>query len=91
MHPENELHKAPLFQNLELMANQIVEGFISGIHKSPFHGFSAEFAEHKVYNNGGRGIHVETSYRLVIRSNEIYGNGLDGIICWAVLTTSPAT
>jgi uncharacterized protein (DUF58 family) len=29
-----------------------VEGFISGMHKSPFHGFSAEFAEHKVYNVG---------------------------------------
>lgn len=35
-----------------LLANQIVEGFISGIHKSPFHGFSSEFAEHKLYNNG---------------------------------------
>ena len=36
---QSELHKAPLFQNLELLANQVVEGFISGIHKSPFHGF----------------------------------------------------
>jgi hypothetical protein len=33
-----------------LLANQVVEGFFSGMHKSPFHGFSAEFAEHKVYN-----------------------------------------
>jgi hypothetical protein len=40
------------FRHLELLANQIVEGFISGMHKSPFHGFSAEFAEHKVYNVG---------------------------------------
>jgi hypothetical protein len=41
--------KISSFRHLELLANQIVEGFISGMH-SPFHGFSAEFAEHKVYN-----------------------------------------
>ena len=40
------------FKNLEILANQIVEGYISGKHKSPFHGFSAEFAEHKIYNVG---------------------------------------
>jgi hypothetical protein len=45
--------------HLELLANQVVEGFISGMHKSPFHGFSAEFAEHKVYNVG-----ESTAYRL---------------------------
>jgi uncharacterized protein (DUF58 family) len=38
--------------NLELLANQVVEGFIIGLHKSPFHGFSVEFAEHKLFNNG---------------------------------------
>ena len=38
--------------NLELLANQVVEGFITGIHKSPFHGFSVEFAEHRLYNKG---------------------------------------
>jgi predicted NUDIX family NTP pyrophosphohydrolase len=41
--------KISSFRHLELLANQIVEGFISGMH-SPFHGFSAEFAEHSVYN-----------------------------------------
>lgn len=40
------------FGNLQLLANQVVEGFISGIHKSPFRGFSAEFAEHKSFNPG---------------------------------------
>ena len=34
------------------MANQVVEGFIVGLHKSPFHGFSVEFAEHRLYNPG---------------------------------------
>lgn len=39
-------------ENLELLANQVVEGFIIGLHKSPFHGFSVEFAEHRIYNQG---------------------------------------
>ena len=39
--------------NLELFARQVVEGFIIGLHKSPFHGFSVEFAEHRLYNQGG--------------------------------------
>ncbi len=38
--------------NLDLLANQVVEGFIIGLHKSPFHGFSVEFAEHRLYNPG---------------------------------------
>lgn len=38
--------------NLELLAKQVVEGFIIGLHKSPFHGFSVEFAEHRLYNHG---------------------------------------
>ena len=39
-------------ENLDLLANQVVEGFIIGLHKSPFHGFSVEFAEHRLYNPG---------------------------------------
>ncbi len=38
--------------NLDLLANQVVEGFITGLHKSPFHGFSVEFADHRLYNTG---------------------------------------
>lgn len=40
------------FNHLDLLANQVVEGFIIGMHKSPFHGFSVEFAEHRLYNPG---------------------------------------
>ncbi len=40
------------FGNLELLSQQVVEGFITGLHKSPFHGFSVEFAEHRLYNTG---------------------------------------
>ncbi|MGB5664100.1 DUF58 domain-containing protein [Eudoraea sp.] len=66
----SELHRAPLFQNLELLANQIVEGFISGIHKSPFHGFSAEFAEHKIYNPGESTKHID--WKLFAKTDKLY-------------------
>lgn len=45
-------HQLHEFDNLEVLANQVVEGFIIGLHKSPFHGFSVEFAEHRLYNPG---------------------------------------
>ncbi|MBO0324343.1 DUF58 domain-containing protein [Muricauda sp. CAU 1633] len=66
----SELHKAQLFQNLELLAHQIVEGFISGIHKSPFHGFSAEFAEHKIYNAGESTKHID--WKLFAKTDRLY-------------------
>ncbi len=66
----SELHKGQLFQNLELLANQIVEGFISGIHKSPFHGFSAEFAEHKIYNPGESTKHID--WKLYAKTDRLY-------------------
>ena len=66
----SELHKAKLFLNLELLAKQVVEGFISGIHKSPFHGFSSEFAEHKIYNTGESTKHID--WKLFARSDKLY-------------------
>lgn len=39
-------------QGLELRARSIVEGYVSGAHRSPFHGFSVEFAEHREYVPG---------------------------------------
>ncbi|HZV13150.1 MAG TPA: DUF58 domain-containing protein [Candidatus Kapabacteria bacterium] len=39
-------------QNMELRARMVVEGFITGLHRSPYHGFSVEFAEHKQYMPG---------------------------------------
>lgn len=46
-------------ENLELLAKQVVEGFILGLHKSPFHGFSVEFAEHRIYNPGEATRHID--------------------------------
>lgn len=48
----NQYETLQLSTNLELLARQVVEGFITGLHKSPFHGFSVEFAEHRLYNTG---------------------------------------
>src|SRR5213083_794757 len=45
--------------HLELLARQVVEGFITGMHKSPFHGFSVEFAEHRLYNTGETTRHID--------------------------------
>ena len=45
--------------SLELRAKKIVEGFISGLHKSPYHGFSVEFAEHRPYNPGDDFKHID--------------------------------
>ncbi|QCX01345.1 DUF58 domain-containing protein [Aggregatimonas sangjinii] len=70
MNLQSELNKTSLFQNLELTANQVVEGFISGIHKSPFHGFSAEFAEHKIYNNGESTKHID--WKLFAKTDKLY-------------------
>ena len=48
-----------LFSNFELLAKQTVEGFITGLHRSPYHGFSVEFAEHKLYNPGDGTRHID--------------------------------
>jgi len=67
---ESQIEKVASFQHLEMLANQIVEGFISGIHKSPFHGFSAEFAEHKVYNVGESTKHID--WKLFAKTDRLY-------------------
>jgi uncharacterized protein (DUF58 family) len=67
---ESQIEKISSFQHLELLANQVVEGFISGMHKSPFHGFSAEFAEHKVYNVGESTRHID--WKLFAKTDRLY-------------------
>lgn len=58
------------FGNLELLAKQVVEGFITGLHKSPFHGFSVEFAEHRLYNKGESTRHID--WKLFARSEKLF-------------------
>jgi len=60
----------PLTDNLELIARQVVEGFIIGLHKSPFHGFSVEFAEHRLYNQGDPLRHID--WRVYGRTDKLF-------------------
>lgn len=55
---------------LELLARQVVEGFIIGLHKSPFHGFSVEFAEHRLYNPGDNLRNVD--WKVFARSDRMF-------------------
>lgn len=58
------------FGNLELLSRQVVEGFITGLHKSPFHGFSVEFAEHRLYNTGDSVRNVD--WKLFGRTDKLF-------------------
>lgn len=55
---------------LEFLAKQAVEGFITGMHKSPFHGFSVEFAEHRLYNSGESTRHID--WKLFARTDKLF-------------------
>ncbi len=56
--------------HLELLARQVVEGFITGLHKSPYHGFSVEFAEHRLYNSGESTRHID--WKLYGRTDKLF-------------------
>ena len=86
---QKELNKAGGFKNLELLAKQVVEGFISGMHKSPFHGFSAEFAEHKIYNQGESTKHID--WKLYAKTDRLYTKRYDeetNLRCHIILDNS---
>ncbi|MBX7126706.1 MAG: DUF58 domain-containing protein [Cyclobacteriaceae bacterium] len=56
--------------SLELIARQLVEGFITGLHKSPYHGFSVEFAEHRLYNEGQSTRHID--WKIYARTDRLF-------------------
>ncbi len=58
------------FGALDFIAKQVVEGFIVGLHKSPFHGFSVEFAEHRLYNKGESIKHID--WKLYGRTDKLF-------------------
>ena len=66
----NQLDYSKLSSNIELFAKQVVEGFITGKHKSPYHGFSVEFAEHRLYNSGESTKHID--WKLYGRTNKLF-------------------
>ena len=55
---------------MELFARQVVEGFVTGLHKSPYHGFSVEFAEHRLYNTGESTKHID--WKLFGRTDKLF-------------------
>ena len=81
--------KLTQFGNLELLARQVVEGFITGMHKSPFHGFSVEFAEHRLYNNGESTRHID--WKLYGRTERMYTKKYEeetNLRCYFVIDSS---
>ena len=65
-----DLTKITQFDHVEFVAKQVVEGFITGIHKSPMHGFSVEFAEHRPYNTGEPIRHID--WKLYARTDKLF-------------------
>lgn len=65
-----DLNEITQSSNLELLARQLVEGFITGLHKSPYHGFSVEFAEHRLYNEGESTRHID--WKVYARTDKLF-------------------
>jgi uncharacterized protein (DUF58 family) len=78
-------------RNMELRARLIVEGFIAGLHKSPYHGFSVEFAEHRPYNPGDELRHVD--WKVYAKTDRHYVKQYEeetNLRHYVVLDTSPS-
>ncbi len=76
---------------LELLAKQLVEGFITGLHKSPYHGFSVEFAEHRLYNEGQSTRHID--WKVFARTDRLYTKQYEeetNLRCLLVIDRSPS-
>ncbi len=58
------------YSNIEFLAKQLVEGYMVGKHKSPFHGFSVEFAEHRLYNDGEDTKHID--WKVFARTDKVF-------------------
>ena len=77
------------FDNLEFISKEVVEGFITGLHRSPFHGFSVEFAEHRLYNTGESTKHID--WKLFARTDRLYVKQYEeetNLRCQLVIDTS---
>ncbi|MBL7897137.1 MAG: DUF58 domain-containing protein [Crocinitomicaceae bacterium] len=70
MYGKIDIQELAKFGNLEFVARQVVEGFITGLHRSPFHGFSVEFAEHRIYNTGESTRHID--WKLYAKTDKLF-------------------
>jgi uncharacterized protein (DUF58 family) len=76
---------------VELLATQVVEGYITGMHKSPFHGFSVEFAEHRLYNTGESTRHID--WKLFGRTDKLFVKRYEeetNLRCQIIIDASPS-
>tara|TARA_R110000868_G_scaffold15439_1_gene70381 strand:- start:426 stop:1331 length:906 start_codon:yes stop_codon:yes gene_type:complete len=84
-----DIDKLKEFSNIELLAKQLVEGFITGLHKSPYHGFSVEFAEHRLYNYGESTRHID--WKVFAKTDRLYTKRYEeetNLRCFLVLDNS---
>ncbi|MFY0650840.1 MAG: DUF58 domain-containing protein [Cyclobacteriaceae bacterium] len=86
---ELDIDKLKEFSNIELLAKQLVEGFITGLHKSPYHGFSVEFAEHRLYNYGESTRHID--WKVFAKTDRLYTKRYEeetNLRCFLILDNS---
>ncbi|HEX8040564.1 MAG TPA: DUF58 domain-containing protein [Chryseosolibacter sp.] len=86
-----KLHQIPQHSSLELLARQMVEGFITGMHKSPYHGFSVEFAEHRLYNEGESTRHID--WKVYARTDRLFSKRYEeetNLRCLIAIDVSPS-
>ncbi|GAA3924783.1 DUF58 domain-containing protein [Hymenobacter algoricola] len=79
------------FENLEFLARQLVEGFITGLHQSPYHGFSVEFSEHRLYNPGESTRHLD--WKVYARTDKLFVKRYEeetNLRCHLLLDVSPS-
>ena len=79
------------FENLEFLARQLVEGFITGLHQSPYHGFSVEFSEHRLYNPGESTRHLD--WKIFARTDKLFVKRYEeetNLRCHLLLDVSPS-
>ena len=86
-----KLHQIAQHTSLEILARQMVEGFITGMHKSPYHGFSVEFAEHRLYNEGESTRHID--WKVYARTDRLFSKRYEeetNLRCLIALDVSPS-
>ncbi|MDO7876170.1 DUF58 domain-containing protein [Hymenobacter sp. ASUV-10] len=79
------------FENLEFLARQLVDGFVTGLHQSPYHGFSVEFSEHRLYNPGESTRHID--WKVFARTDKLFVKRYEeetNLRCHLLLDVSPS-
>lgn len=84
-----DFHNVSKYGGIDFFAKQSVEGFIIGLHKSPFQGFSVEFSEHKPYSTGESTKDID--WKIFARTDKLYKKVYEeetNLRCYIILDTS---